>query len=770
MESMEELQRALEAARAETAALRAAAEGADRAPGGNGTGDAGEADSAYGATYDDGYAGTRADGHAGPNARQGTSTAKFLGGGKNRPVPKFPKNEDEAAMWHLRFRAHLDGMGLGYTLDDAVTPVPVKGDQRDLISRYGEPPVQQAQEAWACLLDATAGAAFEERVLSAVTVRDAWCQILSWTGPSSEAETFFLERQLETVTNYGDENPKLFFSRVDQLLTRLRSADIHKTERQIVNILVRNLSDHYEIEKRSRLDSPLLRRQDVEHIVRASWATRKTRQLEQRSTSGVTPNPHALVARGGYGGPRRGGGRSSGSGRGLQQSWSRGGGNHHIHRQQQQTLQQHPRSPSKPLTANFGLGGPFDGGTNAGGWPQEESPPSPDGSGPHCERCGRKGHVARICRAPSRFEGICDTRGQYGHRMRYCIRNQPAPHAHVVAAPVAPPAPSAPVFSAPPTGGSGYNGAHGYGGGDGSYSGSNNGYGTHRGPQQQYGSGSRSYRAKPFVRHYRGGDGTALWPQQQHGPRPFCSFGWEQRGACRDGPPVNGLAHSIEQGQAQRDVEMDYHGGPVSKVSGPPERGGPSLQARHQRGLQPPSETLSPPAAVISDSASEECLQSNEMKMPMFSLSKGQRQQPPNSAASVRGAPASSAVAAAPAETSAAEPATSGPVPSAAPIRGVVGAREWSDGAVSSDAAAEAALSTGDTAAPAASAARAARALAPTAGSADDSWAWPISQGRLRFYRRKRVSVRRLPPRPRPIPRSSATCARLAHSRSWGGT
>ena len=740
MESVDDLRRALEAARAETAALRAAAEGADRAPGGNDTGDAGEADSAYRETYDDGYARTRTDGHAGPNARQGANTAIFFWSGKNRPVPKFSRNEDEAAMWHLRFRAHFDGMGLGYTLDHAATPVPVKGDQRDLIFRYGEQPVQHAQAAWACLLDATAGAAFEERVLSAVTVRDAWCQILSWTGPSSEAETFFLERQLETVPNYGNENPKLFFSRVDQLLTRLRSADIHKTERQIVNILVRNLSDHYEIEKRSRLDSPLLRRQDVEHIVRASWATRKTRQLEQRS---------------------------SGSGRGLQQSWSRGGGNHHIHRQQQQ---QHPRSPSKPLTANFGLGGPFDGGTNAGGWPREESPPLSDDSGPHCERCGRKGHVARTCRTPSRFEGICNSCGQYGHRMRYCIRNQPAPHAHIVAAPVAPRAPSAPVFSAPPTGGSGYNGAHGYGGGDGSYSGGNNGYGTNRGPQQQYGSGSRSYRAKPSVRHYRGGDGTALWPQQQHGPRPFCSFGWEQRGACRDGLPVNGLAHSIAQGQAQRDVEMDCHGGPVSKVSGPPERGGPPLQARHQRGLQPRSETLSPPAAVISDSASEECLQSNEMKMPMFSLSKGKRQQPPNSAASVRGAPASSAVAAAPAETSAAEPATSGPVPSAAPIRGVVGARESSDGAVSSDAAAEAAPSTGDTAAPAASAARTARALASTAGSADDSWAWPISQGRLRFYPRKRVSVRRLPPRPRPIPRSSTTCARLAHSRSWGGT
>ena len=59
----------------------------------------------------------------------------------------------------------------------------------------------------------------------------------------------------------------------------------------------------------------------------------------------------------------------------------------------------------------------------------------------------------------------------------------------------------------------------------------------------------------------------------------------------------------------------------------------------------------------------------------MLSLSKGQWQQPPNSTASVGGAPASSAVAAASAETSAAEPATSGTVPSAASIRGAVDAR-----------------------------------------------------------------------------------------------
>ena len=73
----------------------------------------------------------------------------------------------------------------------------------------------------------------------------------------------------------------------------------------------------------------------------------------------------------------------------------------------------------------------------------------------------------------------------------------------------------------------------------------------------------------------------------------------------------------------------------------------------------------------------------------MFSLSKGQRQQPPNSAASVGGALASSAVAAASAEISMAEPATSGTVFLAASIRGAVDARKSSAEAMSSDAAAE---------------------------------------------------------------------------------
>ena len=111
---------------------------------------------------------------------------------------------------------------------------------------------------------------------------------------------------------------------------------------------------------------------------------------------------------------------------------------------------------------------------------------------------------------------------------------------------------------------------------------------------------------------------------------------------------VFGPLESIKQHRAT--TEVDCHGGPVYEVSGPPEataslaRGGFPLQARHQRWLQPPSGTLSPPTTVISDSAFEEWLQSDNMEMPMFSLSEGPQQSAPTVVALAAAAPAAEAV------------------------------------------------------------------------------------------------------------------------------
>ena len=280
-------------------------------------------------------------------------------------------------------------------------------------------------------------------------------------------------------------------------------------------------------------------------------------------------------------------------------------------------------------------------------------------------------------REPRRFNGLCDTFCWFGHLSCDCLLQRDRIYSDVPTLsspsqsnrggpsydiPCYPPQQTPPSYSGRSGGpgydipcyppqqpaprpfssfvrGQRYSGRHSTAPPQHKYCGSNNGYGINEGPQQQYG---------------RGADGSAeygaTFPQQQPGPSPFSSFGWEQRYACRDGPPVNGLENSIAQGQAQWDVEMDCYGGPVSKVSGPPEttaslaRGGPLLQARHERQLQPPSGTLLPLTVVISDSASEQWLQSDNMEVPMFSPSEGPQQSAPTAVTLAAAAPAAEAV------------------------------------------------------------------------------------------------------------------------------
>ena len=117
------------------------------------------------------------------------------------------------------------------------------------------------------------------------------------------------------------------------------------------------------------------------------------------------------------------------------------------------------------------------------------------------------------------------------------------------------------------------------------------------------------------------------------------------------GGPLSEVFGPLEsEEQQQTSTEVDCHGEPVSEVSGAPEAtaslasGGLPLQARHQRRLQPPSGTLSPPNAVISDSAFEEWFQSDDMEMPMFSLLEGPQQSAPTAVALAAAAPAAEAV------------------------------------------------------------------------------------------------------------------------------
>ena len=166
------------------------------------------------------------------------------------------------------------------------------------------------------------------------------------------------------------------------------------------------------------------------------------------------------------------------------------------------------------------------------------------------------------------------------------------PHAHVVAAPVAPPAPSAPAFSAPPTGGRGYNittGAYGYGGGDGPYGGgaysrgygdgsygggtygngdSDGGYsdGAYSGPYDHGGHGGASYEAVPLEQSPGGGDAGYDIPSRP----PAAPDRGYHRAIQQAGDGGDGVAFAAKDGGHE---DEGYFGGPLSSVFGGPESG-----------------------------------------------------------------------------------------------------------------------------------------------------------------------------------------------------
>ena len=70
----------------------------------------------------------------------------------------------------------LESQGLGYTIRRSTNSVPIIGnvDRASLVYRYGEQTVSDHEKGWSFLLDATADAPFEQRLLAAHTLEEAW--------------------------------------------------------------------------------------------------------------------------------------------------------------------------------------------------------------------------------------------------------------------------------------------------------------------------------------------------------------------------------------------------------------------------------------------------------------------------------------------------------------------------------------------------------------------------------------------------------------------
>ena len=220
--------------------------------------------------------------HMGMQGQQGIKNDDrrfYFSSGHNRP-PKFPTDPAKVSAWRHRMMLFLNSHGLGYTVKQSINPVNIISEDETILTRKHTPQVVADHErAWTFLLEVTVDAPFEETMLAAQTLEQAWHVIVGWGLPTSDAEKALLVRQLETVQMVVDEDPKIYFARVNTLLNTLKSVGIVKEEREIVRIIIRNLFNEYEVEKRSH---PLIR----PNICRFKW--KKGSRLRTQIVSIVT--------------------------------------------------------------------------------------------------------------------------------------------------------------------------------------------------------------------------------------------------------------------------------------------------------------------------------------------------------------------------------------------------------------------------------------------------------------------------------------------------
>ena len=82
-----------------------------------------------------------------------------------------------------------------------------------------------------------------------------------WALPLHPAERDLLVTELERVQFMGDEDPKFFFARISCLETTMHAVGIEKSDLDIVQIILRQLPEHYDVVKMMALADPQLTRQ-----------------------------------------------------------------------------------------------------------------------------------------------------------------------------------------------------------------------------------------------------------------------------------------------------------------------------------------------------------------------------------------------------------------------------------------------------------------------------------------------------------------------------
>ena len=87
----------------------------------------------------------------------------------------------------------------------------------------------------------------------------------------------------------GDGDPIFFFARVSRLETMMRAVRIEKSESKIVQIILRQLPERYDVVKTMILADPQLTRSGLENNIRSSYSQRKAHEIAKQGPAAGTP-------------------------------------------------------------------------------------------------------------------------------------------------------------------------------------------------------------------------------------------------------------------------------------------------------------------------------------------------------------------------------------------------------------------------------------------------------------------------------------------------
>ena len=109
-----------------------------------------------------------------------------------------------------------------------------------------------------------------------------------WALPLQPAERHLLAAELEGVQFIGDEDPKFFFECISRLESTMRAVGIAKSDSEIVQTILRQLPERYDIVKSMSLADPQITRPQLENTIRSAYSQRKAHAIAKRGPAAGT--------------------------------------------------------------------------------------------------------------------------------------------------------------------------------------------------------------------------------------------------------------------------------------------------------------------------------------------------------------------------------------------------------------------------------------------------------------------------------------------------